>query len=142
MHSLITADLCKHLNILKLNNDCWEDLINASNEEVSYTIESNDIDNEEYFSNEHLSDNTEENHFNETNGLWDFKCISNHSPSSRDSQLLRLNEQKHDLWNDTNLERLAYGCLKGPHCMQSIPADTCSCGEGWVKMKMFTNLMD
>ena len=105
VHSLITADLCKHLNILKLNNDCWEDLINASNEEVSYTIESNDIDNEEYFSNEHVSDNTEDNQFNETTGLWAFKCISNHSPSSRDSQLLRLNEQKHDLWNDTNLER-------------------------------------
>ena len=133
VHSLLTADLCKHLNILKLNNDCWEDLINASNEEVSYTIESNDIDNEEYFSNEHLSDNTEDNHFNEMTGLWEFKCKSSHSPSSKDSQLLRLNVQKRDLWNDSNLERLADGCLKGPHFMPSIPADTCSCGAGWMK---------
>ena len=74
-----------------------------------------------------------EPNFDESTGLWHFKCKSHHAPSSRDSPCYKRNVIKRDSWNDCTLERYSDGCLKGPVLVSDIPEITCDCGSGWLK---------
>ncbi|KAL4240007.1 hypothetical protein ACF0H5_000802 [Mactra antiquata] len=130
--SFLTADVCKHLSIMKTKTHLFNDLIgiddNNNNcvEEDSFEL----IDESSCPSNEPIANIVGE--FNEDTGLWDYNCVSKHSPVENGCKKLRINVNNRDLWNDVNFERYTDGSLKGPNLFPDMPDNTCPCGAGWL----------
>ncbi|XP_053384247.1 uncharacterized protein LOC128550109 isoform X2 [Mercenaria mercenaria] len=132
---LSSAEVCKHLSVLKSNKDCWEDILDFESLLTNDIPKSDSVveEEDELWINTDVLDANFKGNFDVNTGLWNFECRSDHPPSKRDSELLQSNLICRDGWNDRTLTRLDDGCLKGPILCPDIPENTCECGSGWLK---------